>query len=83
MWMLSWVLLAQQHKAHKAKHMARQTKLSTNLHVLQAGFGLAFCIGAVMCSVVGATTIATGEIPVAYAPAFSNAECFQVQRHVL
>ena len=27
---------------------------------LQAGFGLAFCIGAVMCSVVGATTIATG-----------------------
>ncbi|KAL3162098.1 hypothetical protein ABBQ38_009164 [Trebouxia sp. C0009 RCD-2024] len=26
----------------------------------QAGFGLAFCIGAVMCSVVGATTIATG-----------------------
>ena len=26
----------------------------------QAGFGLAFCIAAIMCSVVGATTIATG-----------------------
>ena len=26
----------------------------------QAGFGLAFCIGAVMCSVMGATTMATG-----------------------
>ena len=32
-------------------------------HVLQAGFGLAICIGAVMCSVVGATTIATGAHP--------------------
>ena len=29
-------------------------------NVLQAGFGLAFCIAAIMCSVVGATTIATG-----------------------
>lgn len=28
----------------------------------QAGFGLAFCIGAVMCSVLGATTMATGEL---------------------
>lgn len=28
--------------------------------MMQAAFGLAFCIGAVMCSVVGATTIATG-----------------------
>ena len=28
----------------------------------QAGFGLAFCIGAVMCSVLGATTIATGAL---------------------
>ena len=28
--------------------------------LLQAGFGLAFCIAAIMCSVVGATTIATG-----------------------
>lgn len=28
--------------------------------LLQAGLGLAFCIGAVMCSVIGATTIATG-----------------------
>jgi len=27
---------------------------------VQAGFGLAFCIAAIMCSVVGATTIATG-----------------------
>ena len=28
----------------------------------QAGFGLAFCIGAVMCSVLGATTMATGKL---------------------
>lgn len=32
------------------------------MHVLQAAFGLAFCIGAVMCSVVGATSIATGLV---------------------
>ncbi|DBA86461.1 hypothetical protein WJX79_010137 [Trebouxia sp. C0005] len=30
------------------------------LPMAQAGFGLAFCIAAIMCSVVGATTIATG-----------------------
>ena len=36
------------------------------MHVLQAAFGLAFCIGAVMCSVVGATTIATGPAPASF-----------------
>lgn len=28
----------------------------------QTGLGLAFCIGAVMCSVLGATTMATGVL---------------------